>query len=1499
MFLLVNKPKVKSTIKRFAKILIYFLVVVLALITSVILVIRTPEIQTLSARMAADWLSKELKTEIRISALNISLIHGLAIEDLLVKDKRHHDLLAAHRLYLIPEKFSLSGRSLRINKLLVDKGTFQLLTAKGDTNSNLQFLINYFSGKGKTQQEIVKKTDTIPGKPWKVFVSSIELKDTHLHLQDENMPEQPKGINFSNIDISQINLLINDFFPDGDTIHANIKHLSAMERSGFTLHSMSGNFQFGPGFLKADQLKLVTNNCNLDLDFDFIYNGWDAFSDFLNKINIHADIRPSILDLQDVGFFAPELLSMKNRFRIAGEIKGVVSNFKAKNFHIAFGNNTRFWGNISANGLPNVEETFVDLKIRSFYTTIADIEAFNLPVDASNLKLPALLRNAGKYSLSGNFTGFYNDFVANARLQTEIGELTTDLSLRKKKGVKELFYTGQADVANLHLGTLFKSGENLGNITFRADINGKGFDLNTVDVSMNVHIDSVEINRYNYRKIDLKGSLSDKNFSGLMEINDPNLQLDFNGLVDFSDSLPVFNFTSNITRARLFDLHLLKRDSIIDLATRLKVNFTGSNIDNIEGMINIDETRYLEGKDTAKIKHLSLLTSRDKENKKSYHLISDLADADISGHFNFSEMIPSLDVFIANYLASFQRNDSLISNHTPTDQLVNFKITLKNTDAVTKIFVPFLRVSPNSVLEGYYNEAKEIIFLDGRSDDVSVNGMHFANWYIKATNRKDNLNINSGCGQFILKKATSKDTLDIRIDSLKLVSDIRRDSIQYHLSWIDPVSTSEMGGFLSFTNSPAIEIKMNKFNVRLDKKYWTISSDNSLVIDSSSIALHNIAFRSGNQELKLNGLVSKNSLDTLNIKFSNLDISDLDYFLTNPDLNVDGILTGTVKLNNLYDSPVILSDLRIDKLKFNKELLGDANFDILYNSEAKRFDVKSEIIYTGNAGVNIPFQLTGNCYIGDETPRLDFDLKLKSLNLKMVAPFVSSFMSGVYGFVSGDVKITGRLDRPLLHGKLNLARAELKINYLNVSYSLADVVTVDSNAFSLNHVAVYDSLGNIAYVTGKITHNHFSDLAIDLNVELTDFSAFNNTFSQNNLFYGTARGTGNVRVHGPIDNIAVDVRASNGGGTHVIIPISSTADISDNDFIVFESREKDTLTRVPKKTYGESKGFSLNLALLVNPSAELEVFFPDNMGNIRASGHGDLTMAMTPTSTFAMTGGYTIEKGTFLFQFKNLMRLVFAISNGSRITWTGDPTDANIALSALYRTRVSIGGLTTDPDKKNLRIPVECVIRLKGKLANPEIGFSLNLPNVDEETKAYVYGAIDTTNVAIMNDQMFNILMLNQFASPQGSGSSNIDVGSTSISLLTNAFNSMLSKVSKNVALNVNYQRSSTSQGQEIDMGFSTQLFNDRLLIDGLFGVNSMNPNSAAQKASTIVGDINIQYILTQNRRWRAKMFNRTNVAGILDNNALYTQGIGISYQRDFEHWGDLFRREKKEKKKE
>jgi hypothetical protein len=294
------------------------------------------------------------------------------------------------------------------------------------------------------------------------------------------------------------------------------------------------------------------------------------------------------------------------------------------------------------------------------------------------------------------------------------------------------------------------------------------------------------------------------------------------------------------------------------------------------------------------------------------------------------------------------------------------------------------------------------------------------------------------------------------------------------------------------------------------------------------------------------------------------------------------------------------------------------------------------------------------------------------------------------------------------------------------------------------------------------------------------------------------------------------------------------------------------------------------------------------LGNLSASGKGTITLNMTPASPFSMKGIYTLDDGSFVFTLRNLLRLPMAIKEGSSITWMGDPADANVNIAASYRTKAPLEGLTTDPQIAGIRCNVECILRLSGKLMNPDIGFGLNLPNVEESIRNLVYSAIDTNNASEMNQQMIYLMVANQFKPVVSGSNTSINVGSTSVSLLTNQINSWLSGISKNVNVGVNYRPPSGTTQQEFDVSFSTQFLDDRLLIDGTFGMNSYS-NTNLQQASTVVGDINIQYILTKNRRWRVHAFNRTNTLSILNNNSPYTQGVGITYTRDFSNFRDLF----------
>jgi hypothetical protein len=1458
--------------------------VILAVIATAYLVFRSQPVQTMLVRLTAEHFSRELKTVIRVGGFDLSIRNGLMINGILILDQKKDTLLKAAEISVRPGKFSLREKKLNINKIMIRDGIFQLLTHKGDSTINLQFILDYFASTDSTP------ADSSKSKPFSLTVSNLGLSGMHFRMQDGNETPVAEGMDYSNLDVSHIELDLRDISFDEMSIHAKIHHLAANERCGLNLHNLSGSFQVGSRFLKAKGLKIKTDRSDINLDFDFLYGDWNAYNDFLSSVVIRANFDSSALDMSDIGFFAPELTTMTDRFNISGSVKGTVNNLRARNLDLSFGKKTRFRGDVNMLGLPDFEETFMDFNVRELVTTREDIEQFRLPAAGPAITLPPVIQHAGNIRLSGKFTGFYNDFVATGILKSDIGTVVTDLALFRQKESNLIGYKGKVEARALDLGILTGSPGLFGSAKFIADVNGKGFTIDDAGLTMNVTVDSIRFNGYTYSSVNITGSLAEKLFKGSIETDDPNLALRFTGNIDMRDSIPAFDFLAEISQAQLFNLNLLQRDSINTFSSVLSAKIKGTNPDNLDGSFSMKHTNYQEGKGVISMDHLSLLTRQDTVGGKSYHLQSDFLDADLSGDFSFSAIIPSITNFVNRYLQSFNLTDTvLMQKLADNDQVLKYNIKIKQPDEITAVFLPFLKISPGSLIYGVYDDRKDVLAIKGEARSIKLNDFKLENWYLDAETRPDNLTINSGASSFYLENEENKDTTSLRMDSLLLLSDIHHDTILYNLSWIGNGQPSVIGGFLNFFNTPEIELKIRDFDVFLADKSWKIDPRNRIVFDSSSIGISDLLISSSDQYLKIYGAVSEDPADTISLIFNKLDISKADKLAGLDAINIDGILQGKLRLTNLYKELILLADLTIQKFRFNNELLGDATFSVRYDDQGKKIDVNSSIIYTGNIGTNVPFILGGTVSLKGKTPELNLKLALKNLNLKMFNPFVNDFMSGIAGLATGEVKILGNPQKPLITGKMQFMRTEFKINYMNVPWSFADVVTIDTSAFIFNKITLFDSLGHKAVLNGKITHNHFSDLALDLYAEMDDFAAYNTVKTRESLFFGKARASGTVSITGPVDNLKIDVKASNGGKTHITIPIDLTRSVNQADYIIFVDPDGDSLdiakTPVPREV--NNTGLSLDMALRVNDDAEVEVFFPEQLGNLKASGSGNLLMTMTPVTPFTLAGTYKLTKGYFLFQLKNYLRLPMSLMEGSSISWSGDPADANVFINAVYKTKAPLKGLTTDPSLEATRVPVESIIRIQGKLMNPEISFALKLPNVEESIKNQVFAVIDTTNPVVMAEQTFYLLVLNQFKPVVGT-STNMDMSSTAFSLVTNQLNSMISQLSTNVSVNMNYKPATSTTAQEFDVGISTQLFNDRLLIDGTFGMN--NNVTTSTQTSTIVGDINIEYVLTKNRRWRVRAFNRTNTTTMLNNNAPYTQGVGIKYQRDFSTFRELFR---------
>jgi hypothetical protein len=218
-----------------------------------------------------------------------------------------------------------------------------------------------------------------------------------------------------------------------------------------------------------------------------------------------------------------------------------------------------------------------------------------------------------------------------------------------------------------------------------------------------------------------------------------------------------------------------------------------------------------------------------------------------------------------------------------------------------------------------------------------------------------------------------------------------------------------------------------------------------------------------------------------------------------------------------------------------------------------------------------------------------------------------------------------------------------------------------------------------------------------------------------------------------------------------------------------------------------------------------------------------------------------------------------------------------------------MGSMRTDVDYTQ-RIPVECKILLTDDLISPDINFDIVLPTVEDrirdEIRQYFAAQED------LNRQMLSLLVLGQFYTPDymrgtyEATNPNL-IGNTASDLFSNQLSNWLSQINRDIDIGVNYRPGNQLTDDEIELALSTQIFNDRVILNGNIG-NNANPNSVNN--SELVGDFDLIVKLTPNGKLQLKAYNRAN-NNLIYETAPYTQGIGISYKEEYNTFGELWRK--------
>ena len=1456
--------------------------------------LRSSAVQTWLTSKAASYLSRELDAEVSVGGVKISWFFNFVLEDISLLDKHENPLLYAREMVFDVNKISFTSRNLQVNKLLLDRASLGMTRYPGEDDYNFQFLIDYFASDEPVDPFSIPK--------WDVTVKSFEFRNSGLSFIDHNAEHQYYGFDPGNFAFGKLNLAINDISFENDILHAAVDHFSVEESKGLILENMKARLMISPEGSYAYDMTINTSRSRVELDVSLGYESYHDFSDFSEKVRMDFDIKPSAFQLYELGYFITSLYGLDNRIQLKGNLSGTLSNFRGNEVLLQYGMFSTFQGNFLVLGLPDIQETFLNFSLNRFVTNKKDLETFQIPYSTgiAPLKLPSEVQNLGTANFSGNLTGFIYDFVAFGRLNTVLGEITSDIAIRSNEDFSSLSYSGSLATNGLDIGTLLDDTDNFGQIAFDMKVAGSGTDLESLDLTMDGIVEILDLRNYTYRNLELSGTLVKKRFNGNLLLDDPNLFVDFNGLLDFSESVPYLNFTAQIDNANLSMLNFYQRDTLYHsvLSTILSVEGHLENLNDIEGELVAYSTTYREIlPDTGDVQNyyyteiISLRSYLSGQNQKMLRFTSDFLDVKVDGIIDYEKSGADFFEFISHYIPSRFQN-SIISD-LPGDTITQkgeFEIYFKRTQPLTSIFFPNLKLSDNELIKGHFDTSNKIFFLEGAAEYFSYAGNHFNNLKIMAAADSISTRFNNSASRFSLSDS-------IWMDQFEFLGEVFDDTITILSKWENNNSELKNNGHIEAVAkviSPyKTEIRFQPSYAYINDSLWTIKPTNRIILDSAYIYIEDFFLYKEDEFLKVDGRLSDNPDDELHIVLNNFNVESLMHFLRGRKIDFGGIANGEIVLSNIQKTPNISANLLLKDFSFNLDHLGDLSLNSNWDAAEKAFKIDAEIIYYGNVGFNKPLIARGYFYPERDYDNFDLDILIENLQMSMFSRYLDGFTSNFRGLASGRLRLDGPLSSPELSGRARLVRTGFRVDYTNTSYSFAHEMEIGKDFFRFENLTLNDTIGNSANVSGVIRHNRFMDFSVDISFLLDRIAVLNTRPHHNELFYGRAFASGLFRVHGPVNDIVMDISAQANRGTQFFLPLDYSGEFTESNFISFVSPDKVHNGEIPLQG-SQISGISLNFDLEVTPEAEIQIIFDSQIGDImRSRGFGDLKFEIDNQGAFNMYGDYTIQEGDYLFTLQNLINKRFRMEQGGTIRWTGD-IDADINVKAIYRLRTSLFDLaanqTDTSDFYRRRVPVETVLHLQDKLFNPSVSFDIQLPGGDESTREMIERIITTEQE--MNRQVFSLLILNRFVPPDDGFNTALGygMGSTSSELLSNQLSNWLSQISSDFDIGINYRPGDEISSQEIEVALSTQLFDDRVVIDGNVGVAGNHPANT-QRASNIIGDVNVEVKISPEGKFRVKAFNRSNTFDVLNTNAPYTQGVGVFYRKEFDHISEIFRR--------
>ncbi|MDX1629038.1 MAG: translocation/assembly module TamB domain-containing protein, partial [Fulvivirga sp.] len=1280
----------------------------------------------------------------------------------------------------------------------------------------------------------------------------LNVKDVGFRYYDHNVPVQ-KAFDPAHFWVQLINADFRNSYMKSFNFEGTVEKLSFSEKKGTELKSFEGRWEFNKTGASINNMNLQFNQTSMAGDLEVRYPSLKAISQQPDLLYFDIDLEQSTISWGDVLYFQPALkgtvpyLGPADKISLSTNMQGRMDQIEINHLNVQGLNATQLTTGGVVKGLPEIQQTYFDLKPIHLVTGRKDIKKI-----IADTLLPANVTIPKNIEVKMAFNGRMNEFKTDAVFKTSLGNLSFKGNLAREKD-SVLTYDGHLDVNKLQLGKVINN-DSLGMVSLVGDFTGRGITLETVNTEINLQVSQVNFNSYAYHNIDMCGIFREEQFMGELDFADPNLALDFDGIISLNDSVPRYRFTLDLEKADLQALNLSNQD--IKTRFLLKADIQTGSLNQVDGVVDMKHITISKDNAIYQIDTLSLIASTDSS-FTDIQFISPILDASLKGDFDINTID---EVFVNHfnyYFETEQKSKTSLQPHS-----FAFNVNIKNPDFIKDVVVTGLTEFVPGAIEGSYNSAKKQL-------DVDINIPRLVYQGTVVDSLKATINADEDTLQYQL-------TVDeivqsgFNITNVMLGGGIENDRVGVDLKVYDQDMKKQyhLAGLLSRTQGDYY------FNLKkeplINYESWEVNPENQLIFGNNNIWVENFVLRKHVQKIKIDSKINNEQDTLLTAQFNQFGLDFLGEDEETNQLILSGILDGQIDYNMSRNSSY--ADVKFTDFSYLGDTLGTIDLQARNRGAETNLDVKvrhkiNEMYVTGKI-------------VQDQNTNLDLKVDLSPLNLATIEAYTGGALDNMSGTLKGALDITGTLEEPDINGSLLFNQAAFVVDYTGERYFIDNsAIKFNQRGIAFDNFAIRDSDKKNLTVKGNILTADYANFDLNLKLEAEDFQLLNTEKEDNELFYGKLHVTSSVDVRGTLKNpvIRTDLTLENSDFTYVIPETKITvaqrkgvveffdADVENDPFFNKEVEEKDTT-----EMWVSGIDLIANISI-VNSSNFNVVIDPITQDRLAVSGDANLTLTMKPAGDMTLTGRYEVNEGYYKLNFYGIAKREFNITKGSYLLWTGDPFNAQLNVTASYSVKA-----TPIDEEVRQKIPFIVYLDIKDQLISPDISFRLAL---EEEGAAPLSVQSWVSNVnrqeSLLNQQVFSLILFKSFMARGQGASGDSDVAQStarnSVSrILTNQLNKLGRKI-KGVELSFDlesyqdYDESGSTVGRtQLELGLSKQFFDDRVIVKvaGNFDLEGSEGNQ--RSASDFAGDIQIEYKLTEDGRFRLVGFRENEYDNLL-----------------------------------